>query len=189
MTDVPITSIIDVLSHLSHRNYILAPRISGMYHNHAGKVVSEPFRTFRWENLTPEQAFKRLCQENGLSAVNLPGTPIDQITNFKAKPATVDTTPLDGSTNTIIPLIEFNQKKLSTALEELAKTVRVQIVIEPKLLAAAPFSTDEDSLSTLVTMYCEKVTAKQAIVAICENFELDLVKDSTNGPIRIEYKK
>jgi hypothetical protein len=136
-----------------------------------------------------KQALTRLFQENGLAAVNLPGTPIDQITNFKTDPGVVDASLLEGGTNNIIPLIQFNQKKLGATLEQLAKTACLQIVVEQKLLAADPFSTDEDAPSTLVSMYCENVTAKQAIIAICENFDLDIVKDTSTGPIRIELKK
>jgi hypothetical protein len=53
--DIPITSAIDNLARQSHHNYILDPRISGMYRNRTGKVISEPILKFRWENLTPSK--------------------------------------------------------------------------------------------------------------------------------------
>jgi hypothetical protein len=75
---------------------------------------------------------------------------------------------------------------IGTALGRLARSAGIKVVIDPKLLQ---FSDAEDVSSTIISLHWESVTARQAMVALCENFGLDIVNDSTTGNIRIEQKK
>ncbi len=44
------------------------------------------------------------------------------------------------------------------------------------------------SSSTIFSIHWENLTAKQALIAICQNFDLDIVKDDTTGDIEIKPK-
>ena len=191
MEGVPITTVIENLSRLSEQNYILDPRLfgptpNGPYHNRDGEIVSEPLLTFKWENLTAKQALARLLREHDLYAIEMQNTPIVQISHTKQDAGIVDATLLGADTNAVVPLIKMQSVSIGTALGRLARSAGIKVVIDAKLLR---FSDAEDVSSTIISFRWERVTAKQAMIALCENFGLDIVKDSTTGNIRIEQKK
>jgi type II secretory pathway component GspD/PulD (secretin) len=191
MEDVPITSIIDNFSRLSGQNYIFDSRLygptpNGPYHNCDGKIISEPVLTFTWKNMTAKQAFARLLKENGLYAVEMQNTPIVQISNVKLDAGIVDAELLGRDTNAVIPHIKMESLTIGAALQQLAKAAGIKVVIDPRLLKP---SDDEDVSSTIISFRWENVTARQAIIALCENFGLDIVKDTATDTVRIEVKK
>jgi hypothetical protein len=191
MEDVPITSIIENLARLSGENYIFDSRLygptpNGPYHNRAGKIISEPMLTFRWEKMTAKQALARLLEENGLYAIEMQNTPIVQISNVKLAAGNVDAGLLGSDTNVVIPIIKMKSITIGAALKQLATVAGIKVVIDQKLFE---FSDDEDVSSTILSFRWEGVTARQAIIALCENFGLDIVKDSATDIARIELKK
>ena len=93
---------------------------------------------------------------------------------------------LGTGTNAVIPMIEMQSVSIGTALKRLAGSAGLKVVVDPKLLE---FSDAEAVSSTIISLHWESVTARQAIIAICENFGLDIVKDATTGVVRIEPKK
>ena len=191
MEGVPLTTVIDNFARLTGQNYLFDPRLfgptpDGPYHNRDGEIVSEPLLTFKWKNMTAKQALARLLDENGLCAVEMQNTPIIQISHIKQDAGIVDATLLGKDTNAIIPVINMQSVSIGTALKRLAVPAGIKIVLDPKLLK---FSDAEDVSSTIISFHWESVTARQAMVALCENFGLDIVKDSTSGIVRIEPKK
>lgn len=191
MEDVPITSAIEALASQSGQNYILdlrlyGPTPDGPYHNPAGRIISEPFLTFKWENITAKQALARLLEQNGLFAIEMQNTPIVQISNVKSDAGIVDAKILGGDSNAVIPVIKMKSVSIGAALTQLAKAANLKVVIESRLLKP---SNNDDVSSTVLSIHWEGVTARQAIIALCENFGLDIVKDSAADVIRIELKK
>jgi len=191
MEGVPITTAIENLTRLSGQNHILDPRLfgptpDGPYHNRDGEIISEPLLTFKWENMTAKQALARLLRENDLYAIEMQNTPIVQISHIKQDAGIVDVTLLGEDTNAVVPVIKMQSVSIGTALGRLARSAGIKVVIDPKLLQ---FSDAEDVSSTIISLHWESVTARQAMVALCENFGLDIVNDSTTGNIRIEQKK
>lgn len=191
MEGVPITTVIENLTRLSGQNYIFDPRLygptpNGPYHDRDGRIISEPLLTFTWKNVTAKQAFARFLRENDLYAVEMQSTPIIQISHIKQDAGIVDATLLGNGTNAVIHVIEMQSVSIGTALKRLASRAGIKLVVDPKLFK---FSDTEVVSSTIISFRWESVTARQAVIAICENFGLDLVKDATTGVVRIEPKK
>jgi len=186
MEGVPITTAIENFARLSGQNYIFDPRLYAPYRNRDGKIIPEPLLTFRWEKMTAKQALARLLEENNLYAVPMANTPIVQISHIQHDAGIVDAALLGTDTNAVIPVIKMQSVSLGAALKQLARSAGLKVVVAPKLLK---FSDEEDVSSTIISLHWKGVTARQAIIAICENFGLDMVNDSTTGGVRIEWKK
>jgi hypothetical protein len=191
MEGVPITTAIENLARLSGQNYIFDPRLfgptpNGPYRNREGVIISEPLLTFRWEKMTAKQVFARLLEENNLYAVKMENTPIVQISHIKQDAGIVDAALLGNDTNAVIPVIKMQSVSIGAALKQLAKSASIKAIIDPKLLKPADY---EDVSSTIISLHWKGVTARQAIIALCENFGLDIVKGFAADIVRIEPKK
>ena len=191
MEGVPLTTVMENLARLSGQNYLFDPRLygptpNGPYRNRYGRIISEPLLTFKWENLTAKQALARFLKENDLYAVEMPSTPIIQISHIQQDAGVVDATLLGNDTNAVVPMIEMQSVSIGTALKRLATRAGIRVVIDPKLFK---FSDAEDVSSTIISLHWEGVTARQGMVALCENFGLDIVKNTNTGLVRIEPKK
>ena len=95
MEGVPMATAIENLARLSGQNYLFDPRVygptpNGPYHNRDGRIISEPLLTFTWKNMTAKQALARLLEENDLYAVEMPNTPIIQMSHIQQDAGIVD---------------------------------------------------------------------------------------------------
>ncbi len=191
MEGVPLTTVIENLARLSGQNYLFDPRAygptpNGPYHDRDGRVISEPLLTFTWKNMTARQALARVLQESNLYAVEMQNTPILQISRIRQDAGIVDAALLGNDTNAFIPVIQMQSVSIGTALKRLARSAGLTVVIDPELFK---FSDAEAVASTIISLHWEGVTPRQAIIAVCENFGLDIVKDATTGVIHIEPKR
>ena len=80
------------------------------------------------------------------------------------------------ATNDIIPVIQFSDVPIETGFENLIRLSEVKAVLDPRV----------SDYRDIVNLRWEKITAKQAIVALCENYNLSLVKDANRGVIEIK---
>jgi type II secretory pathway component GspD/PulD (secretin) len=78
--DVPITTAIESLARLAGINYLLDPKIGYGQPDQNGQIKPEPTLSFRWENVTAQQALLALLDNYGLQLVENPKTGIDKIT-------------------------------------------------------------------------------------------------------------
>jgi hypothetical protein len=83
--------------------------------------------------------------------------------------------------STVIPLIEFADLSLPIAVESLARELHLNCVIEPGLRA-------ELENSPMVFIRWEKLRARQALLAILDSRDLQLVENSETGVARITRK-
>ena len=74
----------------------------------------------------------------------------------------------------VIPLIEMDKVPLTDALKQLARQARLNILLDPRL-SAAPFS------GMTVSIRWEKVTAREALEALLDNYGLVLVESPRPG--------
>jgi hypothetical protein len=85
---------------------------------------------------------------------------------------------LGGDTNGLLPQINLRNMPLDEALRQLAKAANFEIVIGFKIPAGVNMPT--------VSLRWKKVTARQAIVVLCEAYNLVIAKDSATGVIEIK---
>ena len=166
-------------------NIILDPKLSEPSVGADSKRVPESLVTIRWENLTAEQALARLLAEHGLHAVESPVTSVTRITFTNQTATAVDKTWVAGGTNAAIPLIQMESMPLDKALANLVAHAQLQVVIDPKLSHPPSAPGRPPAQPPMVSIRWEKLTARQAIGALCENYGLEMVKDDATGGIRI----
>jgi hypothetical protein len=71
--------------------------------------------------------------------------------------------------NEVIPLIQLESMPLTDALRQLARKAQLNVILDPKL-SAAPYS------SITISVRWENVTAREALVALLDNYGLILVE-------------
>jgi hypothetical protein len=187
--DVPITTALQNLARQAGVNYMLDPKIGYGQPDKNGKIREEPLLTFRWENITAKQGLAALFKNYDLVISNNPANRIILISD-KKNPVTnfVDASLLGSDTN-IIPVIQFQNVPLNTGLRNLAEQIHydnnIEIALDPSI---DNVPSNKFSPMPTLTLRWENVTAKQAIVALCDNYDLIIVKDSETGVIQIKPK-
>ena len=183
--NVPITAAIGALARLEGINYLLDPKL---FTKADGSPVPEPTITINWTNITVEQALAKVLKEQGLFRVEDPVTSIAEISRTNRIINPVDAKLLGSDTNQTMP-IAFQDVPLDEALNTLIRLGDLDVTLDPKL------SDNFDPISHMVhsqptvSIYWVKVTARQAIIALCENFDLVIVKDAATGAVRIKLKE
>ena len=74
----------------------------------------------------------------------------------------------------IIPLIEMENVRLPDALRQMGRKARLNVILDPRL-STPPFN------EITVSIRWENVTAREALMALLENYDLVLVEISTGG--------
>lgn len=80
MTEAPLTQAIDLLAREAKINYIIDPKVSFGPPGPKGEPAPAPIITFRWENVTAQQALTTLLTTYSLQLVEDPKTTIARIT-------------------------------------------------------------------------------------------------------------
>jgi type II secretory pathway component GspD/PulD (secretin) len=80
MTEAPLTQAIDLLAREAKINYIIDPKVSFGPPGPTGQPAPAPIITFRWENVTAQQALNTLLATYSLQLVEDPKTTIARIT-------------------------------------------------------------------------------------------------------------
>lgn len=206
-TDVPITTAVVNLAHLtgSNLNIIVEPGLFTDSANSNGKSIPEPKVTLKWTNITARDALVRVLQENNLVMVQDKFSTVSFITttNFVLKGMDaslfVSTNEASGMTNAPIPIIHFSDVPLYEAIKSLISQGGLNAMVDPKASADADparhsvnvmglFSVSRGYLPT-VSLRWTNLTAKQAIVALCQAYNLVIVKDAATGVISIKPRE
>ena len=186
-SDVPITTAIENLARQEEVNYILTPKVSRQWDGSSpAGSVPEPQLSLRFENITCWSALNRLLNIRGLVLIEDPATRVARIAFRGQALPTVDVSLLskednssNSNTDVIIPLIQFSNVPLDTALENLSRQCELYIELDPL------FYSDPQNQPPMLTLRWEKLTAKQALAAICENYDLIVTKNASTGIIQI----
>ena len=188
MDDVPLTDAIRNLARQANFQYMLDPKLSGPSLGPDGKMVPQPSVSFRWEELSAKEALGRLLAAHGLKIVENPAIPVARITGTNQPGRPFDASLLGGDTNGVIPLLVMDDVPLDMALTHLARKAQLKVVIDPKVSGASAGPGGRPVAGPVVSIRWENLTARQALAAVCENYDLMLVKDSATDAIRIKYK-
>jgi len=126
-----------------------------------------------------------VLKENGLRADENPTTTVVRITGTNQVTRPADGSVLGSDTNAVIPLIVMDDVSLDTALTRLAQMAQMEVILDPGLSGAPPGSGRARVPLAMVSVRWEKLTARQALLALCENFDLVLVKDTATRAVHI----
>ncbi len=118
----------------------------------------------------------------GLTACNLAWsqteTPADKPTAATAAPAA------PGK----IPLIEFREVMLTTAIDNLARQAGINYILDPKVGFGQPDERGVVKAQPNITIRWENLTAEQALHALIGTYGLQLVTDTKTGISRVTVK-
>ena len=84
----------------------------------------------------------------------------------------------------LLPLIVFKDAPLKRAIEVLAQAAKLNYTMDSKVN-----SVDSKGNRILINIRWENITARQALLALLDNFDLVLVEDSKTGIAQILPKK
>jgi hypothetical protein len=189
MHDMPISRAIEALARNAGVNYLVDSRLCDWWllPNSDGYSTHEPTVTFCSTNLPAKQALTRILQEHHLALIEDPVTTIARITftNQVINPA--DASLVGSVTNKAIP-IQFEDVPITTCLESLARLAGINYLLDPKIGYGMPDNNGQIKPEPVLSVRWENITPIQAFVAICENYDLDIVNDAATGAIHIKPK-
>ena len=212
-SDVPITSAIEHLARQEGINYLIDPKLCRLW-----KDAGEPVLSFRLEKVTAWNALNRMLNIRNFVLITDPVTQVARIARSDEPMPAVDASLLGlglnqpvSATNGIIPLIQFQDVPLDFALANLVRQSSVQIELDPRLIDSddtrnlmktkgiAAMNDEANPVREprknwfdpmpVISIRWEDITINQAIVALCENYELVISRDAATGMIEIKPKE
>jgi type II secretory pathway component GspD/PulD (secretin) len=87
-----------------------------------------------------------------------------------------------------IPLIQFSDVPLTTAIENLARQAGINYMLDPKISYGQPDQSGQVKAEPTLSIRWENITAESALLALLDNYGLQLTRDNTTGIARITQK-
>jgi type II secretory pathway component GspD/PulD (secretin) len=87
-----------------------------------------------------------------------------------------------------IPLIQFQDVPLTVAIENLARQANINYLLDPKIGYGQPDQNGQVKAEPTLSIRWENVTAEQALLALLNNYDLQLVRDPKTGIGRVTMK-
>lgn len=213
LSDVPITTAIENLARQASINYMIDPELCRLW-----DASAEPVLSFRLENVTAGNVLNRLLNVHNLVLMDDPVAHVARIARSDEPASVVDASLLGvdtnkpvSSTSEIIPLIQFQDVPLDLALAHLICQSAINIELDSRLIDSddtwnfmktngiAAINDDASKAREprrkwfdpmpVISIRWEDITARQAIVALCENYDLIITRDDTTGIIQIKPKE
>ena len=87
-----------------------------------------------------------------------------------------------------IPLIQFQDVPLTTAIENLARQAGINYLLDPKIGFGQPDQNGQIKAEPTLSIRWENVTAEQALRALLDNYNLQIIEDKNTHICRITTK-
>jgi type II secretory pathway component GspD/PulD (secretin) len=130
-------------------------------------------------------------ETTGATAANPPAVPA-AAANESPSAATTNETASAAKTQPTepvsIPLIQFQDVPITTAIENLARQAGINYLIDPKIGYGQPDQSGQIKAEPTLSIRWENVTAGQALMALLDNYGLQLVEDRKTQIARITVK-
>ena len=180
--DVRITDAIKNVARQMDLNFILDPRAPGSTYG-PGRLVSEPMVKVRWEDITLQAALSNLLHAQKLTLVTNPMTTVARIAPIYRSVKPVPASQVGNNTNAIIPVVAMDNVSLVEAIKSLAEAAGLKVSIDPKVYSAAVFDREGT-----VSFRWEKITARQGLAALLDNYDLFLIEEPATSSARVTLK-
>ena len=132
-----------------------------------------------------------VTNDAGASAANPPAAPA---ASTNESPSVTTTNETAGTANPqpsgppSIPLIQFQDVPITTAIENLARQAGINYLIDPKIGYGQPDQNGQIKAEPTLSIRWENVTAEQALMALLDNYGLQLSADRKTQIARITAK-
>ncbi|MGC9941536.1 MAG: secretin N-terminal domain-containing protein [Verrucomicrobiota bacterium] len=87
-----------------------------------------------------------------------------------------------------IPLIQFSDVPLTTAIENLARQANINYMLDPKIAYGQPDQNGQIKAEPTLSIRWENISAQSALLALLDNYGLELIRDQHTGIARITVK-
>ncbi|MGA2279741.1 MAG: secretin N-terminal domain-containing protein [Verrucomicrobiota bacterium] len=127
----------------------------------------------------------------GTSAANPPAAPAASTNESSSVTSTNETASAakpQPAEPPSIPLIQFQDVPITTAIENLARQAGINYLIDPKIGYGQPDQNGQIKAEPTLSIRWENVTAEQALMALLDNYNLQLVTDRKTQIARITTK-
>jgi type II secretory pathway component GspD/PulD (secretin) len=175
MEDVPLTDAIKNLARQAGINYILDPRISG----------SGPTVNGRWENRTAEQLLTTVLQDHKLVKIENAATSVARIAPQNQGVMPVPAGRVITNADKILPVILVDDVKLNDAIRNIAAQANLKVTLDPRITS----SDGRDKALPAVSFRWENISARQALAALLDNYDLVMIEDPGTAAARIAIKE
>lgn len=187
MESVPLTDAIRNLANQAKISFILDPALLSAKGEHDQKLLSS-LVNIRWENVTAKQGLVAMLDNYSLKLVADPVTTIARITLVSQDVAPVTASQLGEDTNQPIRLISMAEVPLRDAIKNLADQAHIPFILDTAL-SSAKGEPDQYLPDLPVNIRWQNVTAKQALVALLDNYGLAMVSHPGDFAAHIVAKK
>ena len=125
-----------------------------------------------------------------VSAPESPSTTTSSVTTSTVTTSneTASTANSQPSAPPSIPLIQFQDVPITTAIENLARQAEINYLIDPKIGYGQPDQNGQIKAEPTLSIRWENVTAEQALMALLDNYGLQLSEDRKTQIARITAK-
>lgn len=181
LSNVPLIDAIKNLARQSGINYIVDPHLAGSEFG-PGRLVRSPAITVRWTNMTSQAALSMLLEAHQLVMVTNPATTITRIApaNLRVKP--VEANQVGTNSSNTIPLLVVDSMPLTEAINRVAQAAGLTVSLDSE--ASAPAIDPQGT----VTFCWERVSGRQALAALLDNYGLAMTEDAASATGRITLK-
>lgn len=184
---VPLNFAIENLAGQTGRNFVLSPNLANG-RDPSGKSLSSPTVNFKGE-VVPADLLAKLLKENGLIVVEDPVTTVARITFANEPTSKADAALLVGDdTNSPIPLLRLEGAPLVAAIESIAKSRSLNVEVDPSISSPQMTASHQLAPPPQVSVKWEKITVRQALLALAVNYDLTITPDPQTGAWRIEKR-
>jgi type II secretory pathway component GspD/PulD (secretin) len=150
--------------------------------NQPADWTNTPPMTAAGTNSTPLYTNEPAAAEatNAMAAATLPDA---AATNS----APADTTPAVPAV-VAIPLIQFSDVPITTAIENLSRQAGINYMLDPKIGYNQPDASGQVKVEPQLSIRWENISAENALLALLDNYGLQLISDKKTGIDRITMK-
>ena len=176
--NAPLNVVIQELAKKAGINLILDPRLIP-----PPSAVGEYIIDFKGTNLTAPQALDGILDQEGLKKVESAGTSVTRIVPASQVPSAGAAL---TDTNPPLPRIEMDKVSLETAIKKLAAEAKIKVEFEPRL--RDPAASDSVLSKTVVPFTWRNLTARRALAALLDNYDLVLIENAASSTGRVTLR-
>jgi hypothetical protein len=176
--EVPLSAAIQNLARHAELNYILDPRVPGSGFG-PGRLATEPSVSIRRTDTTALAVLEAVLKEHKLQMVTNPATTVARIAPANLVVQPVPASQVGTNAGKVVPVLSVDSVSLTDLLMQLASAARLKVSLDPKL-TAPPFARQGT-----VSFRWERITVKQAFLALLDNYDLVMIEDAAGSTAKI----
>jgi len=178
---VPLADAIGNLARQASLNYILDPRVPGSTFG-PGRLAPTSFITTGWTNVTVQTALKMFLKERNLTIVTNPATTVARIAPADLGVQPVPASQVGTNTGSVVPVVALDSVSLTEGIAKLAAAARLNVTFDSQVSAPA-----FDGQGT-VSFRWERITVRQALAALLDNYGLAMTEDAATSTARVTLR-